>query len=337
MNKILLFQPSPLGDAFFTSAIAKIIKTELPNSEIYFYTSESSKEMSLDNPFIDKFIIHTGNLIKDISNLRKYKFDYLIDTWAIGDAYYRVKLAKSKRKIFLIKKNSEKYLVPFVYTDGIKYKNNGYVFWDRLELLKPVGINPDNYIKKELPEYHISIEIQNKALETLNNLGIEKNSYFLITPKGLWKTKDIPIDLTVNLIEEINKKYNLPIILSAQPNEIQYLKEINAKSKIKAEIYTTPSIREFGALIKFSKHLISVESLPYHLAIGLKKSATVILGGYPIWKPFNYNKLNYVNIDMDCKFCASKECKIKTYDCLNSITVDMIMEKIESVINTDDL
>ncbi|WP_457642890.1 glycosyltransferase family 9 protein [Persephonella sp.] len=329
MAEILLFQPAPLGDAFFTSALSDIIKRELPDSEVYFFSSPSALEMVQDNPNIDGVIRHTGSIFKDIINLRKKRFDFLIDTWAIGDAYYRVFFAKAKRKVALRKKESEKYLVPIIYTEQISYNNTGYVFWDRIRLLSVLGIDVDKYVGKELPVYHISDSIKNRVKNTLKDRDIDR--YILMTPKGLWKTKDIPVYLASEVIKHLYKDGWI-VVLSAHPSEKWYLEEIRNMSGLDVPVITTNSLREFGALILFSEHLISVESLPYHLAIGLRKSATVVLGGYPIWKPDNYDAVNCVNIQLECKFCAKKICPKGDYECLEKITPQMVIDKVYSQI-----
>ena len=328
MPKILLFHPDSLGDIFFTSALADIIKKHIPNSLITFYTLQVAKEMVLDNKNIDSYIIHTGNLFKDIKNLRKEHYDYVIDTLATGDAYYRIKFAKAKSKIFLKKKDSEKYLIPFVYTDFVDFIKTGYVFWDRIRLLIKLGIDVEQYVGKILPVYHISEEIKQKIKDFLEQNNIIPNEFILIAPKGLWKTKDIPQDLIVKVVNILQNDLNKKVILASAPQDRWYNEDILKKTDKKPFIFASKSIREFGALIYYSQHLLSVESLPYHLAVGLRKSATVVLGGYPIWKPSNYEKLNYINVDMDCKFCCSSKCERGDYKCLMDITPQMVMDKI---------
>ena len=332
MIKILIFQPGSLGDSFFSSALSDIIKENIKDSHITFYTSAISKEMVQDNPNIDDYIIHTGGLLSDIRNLRNEKFDYLLDTWAIGDAYYRILFSKANKKIFIKKKSSEKYLVPFVYTDFVEFAKSGYVFWDRIHLLEKLGVDVQHYIGKTLPVYHISENIRRKAENFLEKNDLKKNSYILIAPKGLWKTKDIPQKVLTKVINILQNDMRIDIVLASSPDDIWYLEEIASKTDKKPVIFSSKSIREFGGIILNSKHLISVESLPYHLAVGLRKTATVILGGYPIWKPENYKGLNFVNIDMDCKFCCSSNCKRGDYKCLMEITPQMVIDKMMEII-----
>ncbi|WP_029522700.1 lipopolysaccharide heptosyltransferase family protein [Persephonella sp. KM09-Lau-8] len=315
MPKILLFQPISLGDIFFTSALADIIKKHLPDSFVGFYTTPVTKEMLLDNKNIDEFILYTGKLFSDIKILRRYEYDYLIDTWAIGDAYYRVKFAKAKNKIFLRKKNSEKYLVLLVYTDFVNFIRTGYVFWDRIYLLTKLGIDVKQYIGETLLVYHISHEIKQKIEKFLEQNRLNPNEFILIAPKGLWKTKDIPQNLVSQVIDILQNDLNKKVVLASAPL-----------------IFSSSSIREFGALIYYSQHLLSVESLPYHLAVGLRKSATVIVGGYPFWKPPNYESIKIVNVELDCKFCSSRTCKRGDYKCLMDITPQMVMDSMLSFI-----
>ncbi len=332
MVKILIFQPGSLGDSFFSSALSDVIKENIKDSHITFYTSNISKEMVQDNPNIDDYIIHTGRLLSDIKNIRKERFDYLFDTWAIGDAYYRVFFAKANKKMFIKKKSSEKYLVPVVYTDFVEFARSGYVFWDRIHLLSKLDINVENYVGKTLPVYHISDDAKKKAESFLRKKNLEKNRYILITPKGLWKTKDIPKEVLIEVINILQNDMGMDVVLASSPNDRWYLDDIISGTDRKPAVFSSKSIREFGGIILFSKHLISVESLPYHLAVGLRKSATVILGGYPIWKPENYMGLNYINIDMDCKFCCSSKCKRGDYKCLVDITPQMVIDKVMKMI-----
>jgi len=324
--KILLFQPGALGDSFFTSAMADIIKKHLPEAKVYFYTTAMTKEMVRDNPFIDDFIIHTGNIFKDVLKLRGERFDFVLDTWAVGDAYYRVFFIKAKNKLAIRKKESEKYLVPFIYTEQVPFKRHGYVFWDRLELLRPLNIQIDKYIGNELPVYHLSDYMKKKVKARLEKNGI--TDFVLFTPKGKWKTKDIPAGLTARTIDILQGDLGKKVVLSASPSDAHYIYEIARISKTEPYIFITPEIRELGSLIHFSKHLVSVESLPYHLAVGLRKSATVVLGGYPPWKPKNYEKLEIVNREMDCKFCSKKVCPQGDYACLNELTPEEIVETV---------
>ncbi|WP_029520831.1 glycosyltransferase family 9 protein [Persephonella sp. IF05-L8] len=332
MKKILLFQPVSLGDAFFTSALADIIKENIKDCHISFYGNSSVINMIQDNPWIDSFILHTGNLLRDIINLRKYKFDFIFDTWAIGNAYYRMIFARAERKIFIKKKKSEEYLLPLVYTDYVDFIKSGYVFWDRIFLLKKLDIPVENYIQKALPIYHVREEIEKEVKDFLEKNSVAANSYILIAPKALWKTKDIPENLVVEITNILQNDFKYKVILTAHPSDREYIENINYRLDKKALLYFSSDIRKFGGLIKFSRHLISVESLPYHLAIGLRKSATVIIGGYPIWAPPDYPKLNFVDLPMDCKYCATHQCKRGDYKCLMDIKPQMVIEKVQELL-----
>ena len=333
MGSVLLFQAGPLGDSLFTAALSDIIKKEKPQMKVVMYTSPAAAEMLKDNNNIDSYIFHTGNFLKDIKNLRKENFSFLIDTWATGDAFYRVIFSRASHKISFKKKKVDELRVPLIYSHQIRYKNYGYVFWDRIQLLKALGINVSKYIGKELPSFKVSSENIQKSLKILHDLGIKKDNFFLITPVGKWRTKTIPPKLVKEIAEKLHQKYNLPIVLASHPSDKNMLNEIKSLANYPyLHIVTTESLRIFAGLIALSKHLISVESLPYHIAVGLRKTSTVILGGFPIWKPPNYSKLNFVNIDMECKFCSSKTCKKGNYECLNKISSLDVINKVDELL-----
>jgi len=293
MVKILIFQPGSLGDSFFSSALSDIVKENIKDSHITFYTSAVSREMVQDNPYIDDYIIHTGRLLSDIKNIRNKEFDYLLDTWAIGDAYYRVIFSKASKKVFIKKKSSEKYLVPFVYNDFVEFARSGYVFWDRIHMLEKLGIKTDHYIGRVLPVYHISEDTKRKAEIFLEKNDLKKNSYILIAPKGLWKTKDIPQKVLTEVINTLQNDMGIDVVLASSPNDRWYLEEIAGKTDRKPVIFSSKSIREFGGIILYSK---------------------------------------YVNIDLDCKYCCSKKCIRDDYKCLLDITPQMIIDKVMEII-----
>ncbi|MDQ7055729.1 MAG: hypothetical protein Q9M89_04290 [Persephonella sp.] len=119
--------------------------------------------------------------------------------------------------------------------------------------------------------------------------------YFYTTKASAKMIKDIPVYMSAQISDIIQNELKIPVVLASHPSDRWYLENISKLSKSKQIIFTSDSIRMFGALINFSKHLILVENLPYHIFVGLRKPATVILGGYPIWKPENYKLLNCVN------------------------------------------
>ena len=81
--RILIIHTAFIGDIVLSTPIIEKLKTEYPNSEIYYLTTPISATLLKSNPDINEVLIFDKKsndkgvigLLRTAMNLRKYKFD----------------------------------------------------------------------------------------------------------------------------------------------------------------------------------------------------------------------------------------------------------------------
>ncbi|HIC09118.1 MAG TPA: hypothetical protein EYO62_03605, partial [Aquificales bacterium] len=149
--KILLIQRRSLGDALYTAVVGEIIKKEIPNAVVDFLTLPFAVDFFNTYRFIDRTFPDKGLL----GNLKAIigKYNVILDYEATFRTYPLVLFSLARERIAFYRKKREKYLYP-IYNRLVEYKNLGFTFWDRLELLEPLGIDVCKYISNRyLPKF----------------------------------------------------------------------------------------------------------------------------------------------------------------------------------------
>ena len=78
-SKILIIRLSSIGDIVLTTPVVRCLKVQMENAEIHFVTKAQYAQVVLPNPHISKVHLYSGNLRKLVHQLRREKFDYIID------------------------------------------------------------------------------------------------------------------------------------------------------------------------------------------------------------------------------------------------------------------
>ncbi len=266
--KILLIQIRQLGDVLLSSPLARVIKESFKNAEVHFLTSPLGKEILKENPFIDKILTIKGGLsgeLQTIFSVRKERYDTIIDTQRTG---------RSKRITFLsgvplriaFKKEKEN----FYYNRLIEWKDYGYTAWERMELLKGIGI--ENPVKPYLPELFVSEE--SNRVKKLTPEG----KFAILVPTArkvekMWNLKNF-----ARLIDFMKEKIGIPSVICYAPGEEKFIKELKRLSKSGFISPERPlSIKELALLIRKASLFIGNNSFASHVAVS-QKTKTIVIG-----------------------------------------------------------
>src|SRR4051812_839721 len=77
--KILIIRFSSIGDIVLTTPVVRCLKQQHPETEVHFLTKSSFAQLFKFNPYIDKLHYLEDKLEPVIEELKKEKFDYIID------------------------------------------------------------------------------------------------------------------------------------------------------------------------------------------------------------------------------------------------------------------
>ncbi|KHO55489.1 MAG: heptosyltransferase II [archaeon GW2011_AR19] len=334
--KILIIKTGALGDVLRTSFLAQALKDKYKktNSKIFWLTSQQSSQFFINNPYINELIISGER-----DNLKKIKFDLVINLEESKEDARFTSLLKPKKIIgVFLNKNGE-----IEYTQETSY-------WFDMSMISRLGKEKADILKNKNKKTHRQImseiigmdwrkyepflrltDAQRKmAQEFSNKHHLSKSDLIIGINTGAadrWP-KELSIKKTIEIIENLYKKYNTKILLFGGPNEIKRNKEIIklAESPI-IDTGCGNNLVEFPALVSVCNIVITTDSLGLHVALALKRKTICLIG------PTSSSEIDLYNLGEKIIAKSKDVCSYKTEtDCMDKIDLNEIKTAIDKIL-----
>ncbi|MDD5020652.1 MAG: lipopolysaccharide heptosyltransferase II [Endomicrobiaceae bacterium] len=334
--KILIIQPSRMGDVIFALPAVNAIKKQYPHAHISWIVDERCAGILKGNDLIDDLIIFDRTkislsyVIKFYKQLRKNGYDLSIDFHGLFKSAFIVKLAGARFKLASSSTNGMREL-SWLFSKEIKPKSvDSHCIERHLAVAKYLGCPTENF------EY--GLNVAQEEIETLKKrLEQEKidlnKKIVAIHPGGGWISRRWQTEKFAQLIDLIKAKYNVNIVLvggkEGGASEKGLNEEIISQAKTKDIIDLTGKLqlKELMAFLKICNLFIANEAGPMHIATALNTNAIAILGPTNAKRtgPFKGNTV-IMQKKVECQPCRNRQC-IKV-DCMNLISVEEVFESV---------
>ena len=116
MQKILIIRFSSIGDIVLTSPVVRCVKTQRPDVEVHYLTKLAFRPVVENSPHIDQVYYLDDNLDAVIAELKKERYDYIIDLHH-NLRTLRVKRALKVKAYSFPKLNIQKWLLTNLKVD----------------------------------------------------------------------------------------------------------------------------------------------------------------------------------------------------------------------------
>ncbi len=333
---ILFIKLTALGDAVLSIPSIRAIKKRLPKARIFLLTSDKVADIFKNCPYVDEILIYPSRFkylyifrflrkIRQIApeisfDLQNNKLSRILALFS--GIYQRYGFVKGKLDFMINKKvNLPEFPLPPVD--------------QQLLLLSKMGIRN---VDKEL-ELWVDSEDLNRAQEFLNAYWLSKKQKLIginISCSKKWKSKRWPSEKIIQLIEQL-ARYDVRAILLGTHEDLSTA--IRITKSCSAKPINAVGKTDLGmllALISKCHVILTTDSAPLHIAVGLKVSVLALFGPtdprrhlppgdrvYFIWKK------------KSCSPCYRYRCN-KKRSCMDEITVDEVKEKILEIIKLVD-
>lgn len=323
MPKFLVIRFSSIGDIILTSPVVRCLKQQVKNAEVHFLTKKSFYPVIEHNPFIDKKIGFEGNYQPLLAELKKEKYDVVIDlhhnlrTFIIKqrlgvksfsfnkENFRKWKMVNLKQRIALTHV-VERYLQTVssfgVINDG---KGLDYFLPDELNEKEP-------FSKKILPQYF-------------------QSDYLAVVVGAKHATKQPPVELLSALIK------NRPSVLLGGQEDFQRAEQIR-QNENHINFCGKLSLHESAWLIKHSQKVITPDTGLMHIAAAFGKEIISLWGntvpGFGM-TPYFGNKEGQsaiFEVELSCRPCSKigfEQCPKKHFDCMKKQDVSSIKAVLE--------
>ena len=336
-SNILIVRTDRIGDLILTLPAARIIKKHYPECRVTFLVRDYTRELALNNPYIDEVITltETGGKFDFFANyniIRKKNFD------AAVTVYPRFSLALLLFMAGIKKRAGTGYRwYSFLFNKKI-YEHRRYgdkhELVHNINLLKSIGIEETVTEKDVVYGLSPSEENRIKAAEALAEMGIAPDRPMVIFhPGSRGSSVDLPAAKMKELIKKTSEETGANVLLTGNNEE----KEFCAGFALNENIYNACgrfNLGELTAVIEKARLLIANSTGPLHIAAALGIN---VIGFFPKiqglsparWAPFT-EKRNIFVPPINCTGCSRKQCE--ELDCMNHIDTELVFETIRSII-----
>lgn len=323
MPKFLVIRFSSIGDIILTSPVVRCLKQQVKNAEVHFLTKKSFYPVIEHNPFIDKKIGFEGSYQPLLAELKKEKYDVVIDlhhnlrTFIIKqrlgvksfsfnkENFRKWKMVNLKQRIALTHV-VERYLQTVssfgVINDG---KGLDYFLPDELNEKEP-------FSKKILPQYF-------------------QSDYLAVVVGAKHATKQPPVELFSALIKNRNA------VLLGGKEDFERAEKIS-QNQNHINLCGKLSLHESAWLIKHSQKVITPDTGLMHIAAAFGKEIISLWGntvpGFGM-TPYFGNKEGQsaiFEVELSCRPCSKigfEQCPKKHFDCMKKQDVSSIKAVLE--------
>jgi heptosyltransferase-2 len=333
-QNILIWLPSPMGDAVMATPALRCIKNLFENDKIFFCANRIVTEVLGDCPFADQWItIKSHNPFAIAAELKKYNFDTAIlfkNSFASALAVFlagvktRVGYARDGRGIFL----TEKLPPPKI----------GFFHFKPLSAVD-YYLAVASWLGADTSDRKLELSInENDRKAVLVKFGEKlngQNPLVILVPGGAFGPSKLwPEERFSQTADFLIEKFSANVFISVSPakEETQIAEKICSKAKhpIINLAQNPVTLGQLKALFSFAKLVITNDTGPRHIAIALGRKVITLFGpNNPVWTENNYPDEIKIVADVPCAPCDKPVCKKDKHYCMESITADVVCQTAE--------
>jgi heptosyltransferase-2 len=334
-QRILIWLPSPLGDAVMATPALRAIRQKYKDAEICFLGNAPVKAVLSDGSFNDRWVDAAGGPLALVARLRKAGFTDAILFKNSFSCALTVFLARIKKRIGYGRDRRSWLLTDSIATE----KNPDGTF-------KPAPM-VDYYLKIaeklgcEIQDRNLELSINQQDAESLppdikNIISAERPVVILVPGGAFGPSKCWAAERYGETAKLLKEKYNAEVLVSVAPNE-EELKTAEKICSIADEAINLGqfklSLGNLKAVFSSSDLVITNDTGPRHIAIALQRKLITMFGpNDPEWTHTGYENEIQIVGSAYCLPCAKPHCFQKTHICMESITVEKVMVNVEKLI-----
>ncbi|MHC4359882.1 MAG: lipopolysaccharide heptosyltransferase II [Planctomycetota bacterium] len=337
---ILVWLPSPMGDALFCTPALHAIRRHFESDDITFLANPVVRAVLSPNNFNNRWLQQQNdNPFAIAKALKAHDFTHAIlfkNSFASALAVflaripYRLGYTRQGRGIFLTDK-----LYP-AKISSTKFKPVPMIDY-YLAIASWLGADTgDRKIRLHLDPDDL-IHLKTKLPEVAETAG----PIVVLVPGGAFgPSKCWPGERFAQLADRLIADYNATVFVSVSPNSVE--KQIAAgicgssSNKLISLAEAPLSLGQLKSLFSVTDLIISNDTGPRHIAIALQRKIVTLFGpNNPAWTDTDYeNEIEIVG-NVPCAPCHKPICKKAQHFCMEAITVDMVCTAAQELLGNN--
>jgi len=333
---ILVWLPSPMGDAILCTPALRAIRNRFSSSRITFLADPAVRSVLSPSSFNDAWLPAQPNPFALAAELKAHKFTHAILFKNSLAAALVVSLARIPNRIGYARELRGPLLTDKLHPPRLpngKFKPVSMLDY-YLAIAESLGADTTN----RSIELQIDQDDSRNLYARLPELVKHKNPIVVLVPGGAFgPSKCWPSENFAKIAGWLVEKYNAAIVISVAPNppEKKIASEICAlSSRQLLNLAEHPlNLGELKALFSLADLVITNDTGPRHIAIALKRKLITLFGpNDPPWTDTDYENEIQIVGNVPCAPCAKPICRKPKHLCMLSITPDMVRSAAEELL-----
>ena len=313
--KILVVRFSSIGDIVLTTPVVRMLKKQL-NAQVHFLTKSAYVPLLKNNPYIDSVYQIENSITEVIADLKKEKYDYVIDLHNnLRTQILKFRLgitAKSFNKL-----NMEKFMLTNFKLDNMP---KIHIVDRYLETVKHLGIKNDN----QGLDFFLSV---NDKID----ISIFPKDYIVFVIGGQHATKILPNEKIISIIKKVNK----PVLLLGGPEDFERGEQIIVNTNNTINTCGKYSILQSASLVQQAKMVITHDTGMMHIAAAFQQKIYSVWGNtvpefgmYPYLESEQSKRIEVKGLN--CRPCSKigyDKCPKGHFKCMQEIDENLFLRE----------
>ncbi len=346
MKKVLLMKLRHHGDVLLTTPLVASIRFFFPQAEIDFLVYEESRDLVAYHPDVNEVLVVSREWKKTrwlrfkkefelILKIRRNKYDHVFHLTEGDRGAFYARFSGANIRVGLDPsgsgfKGKRGWFTHLVQSQGlIKHTVEHH-----LDFIRILGYFPPESIRRVGLYYQ---EQHRKKIELFCS-----KPYLVVHPGSRWMFKALPVETMLFVIRQILEEKKLQVVItgSSDPQEKQYIKKL--KEGLAAytgwiDLSGKLSLLELAACLDLSAAVLTVDSLPMHIAASYQKRLVVAFGPTSSvkWGPWKNPNAIVVQLGLPCQPCYRAGCCDQgRSDCLESLPPSYLLKALQKCLKT---
>ncbi len=328
-HEILLWLPSPLGDAILCTPALRAVRRRFASAKISFLADAVVRDVLSPCPFNDAWLSPGGkNPFVIAASLRKHRFTHAILLKNSLGSALAVLLARIPERIGYARQGRAPFLTERLYPPklpGGRFKPGPMVDY-YLAIASRLGADTTDRTLDLAVEPDHDRTLAATMPEVLNTPG----PLVVLVPGGAFgRSKCWPSESFSRTADWIIDNYRATVVISVAPNAVerQIARQISAASRHPlVNLAEKPlDLGPLKSLFAKADLVITNDTGPRHMAIALRRKVVTLFGpNDPAWTDTGYQNEIQIVGNVPCAPCARPRCRRPDHICMRSITAEMV-------------
>jgi ADP-heptose:LPS heptosyltransferase len=313
--KILVVRFSSIGDIVLTTPVVRMLKKQL-NAQVHYLTKSRYVSLLKNNPYIDSVYQIENSISEIIADLKKEKYDYVIDLHNnLRTQILKFRLGVSAKRFN--KLNMEKFLLT---TFKLDIMSEVHIVDRYLETVNHLGIKNDNQ----------GLDFFLSATDKID-ISIFPKDYIVFVIGGQHATKILPNEKIISIIKKVNK----PVLLVGGPEDFEKGEQIIANTNNTINTCGKYSILQSASLVQQAKMVITHDTGMMHIAAAFQQKIYSVWGNtvpefgmYPYMQSEQSKRIEVK--DLNCRPCSKigyDKCPKGHFKCMQEIDENLFLSE----------